>query len=191
MTYAELRELAERIKRPPHNWTPDLIWNAYAAIEVDHPKVHRAERHTVTDLVSLIRFTLGQDNELVPYAETVQQRYAGWLLQQEQAGVEFTERQRWWLDRIADVIAQSAGITADDLDNAPFTERGGIDGASRDLGAFRGSAPRPTQCRTHGMTAKPLWPVVALAEVADTALGKMLDAGRPKGAVETSGTCAT
>jgi len=26
-------------------------------------------------------------------------------------------------------------VTADDLDNAPFTERGGVDGAVRDLGA--------------------------------------------------------
>lgn len=137
VSYAELRELAERIKRPPHNWTPDIIWNAYAAIEVDltHPKVRRADRHTVTDLVSLIRFTLGQDSELVPYTETVQQRYSAWLLQQEQAGVEFTERQRWWLDRIADVVAQSAGIAPEDLDKTPFTERGGIDGALHDLGA--------------------------------------------------------
>lgn len=39
------------------------------------------------------------------------------------------------MDRIADVIATSAGITDDDLDNSPFTERGGIDGAIRDLGA--------------------------------------------------------
>jgi type I restriction enzyme R subunit len=140
VTYAELRELAERIKRPPHNWTPDLIWNAYAAIDIDyaHPKVHRADPHTVTDLVSLVRFTLGQDSELVPYAEGVQERYAAWLAQQSQAGAEFTERQRWWLDRIADVIAQSAGITSADLDNAPFTERGGIAGALADLGTEAG-----------------------------------------------------
>ncbi len=45
------------------------------------------------------------------------------------------ERARWWLDRIADIIATSAGVTADDLDNAPFTERGGVDGAVRDLGS--------------------------------------------------------
>ena len=136
ITYAELRELADRIKRTPYNWTPDIIWNAYAAIEVDleHPRVRRADRHTATDLVSLIRFTLGVDDTLVPYAETVASRYAGWLAQQEQAGVVFSERQRWWLDRIADTVAQSAGISADDLDNAPFTERGGIDGALNDLG---------------------------------------------------------
>jgi type I restriction enzyme R subunit len=137
VTYAELRELAERIKRPPHNWTPDLIWNAYAAIEVDpvHPKVRRADRHTVTDLVSLVRFTLGQDSELVPYASSVEERYASWLLQQEQAGVSFTERQRWWLDRIADVIAQSAGVSLDDLENSPFVERGGLSAAGTELGA--------------------------------------------------------
>jgi len=133
VSFAELRELAERIHRPPYNWTPDLIWSAYAAIEAY--RVRHADRHTVTDLVSLVRFALGTDDELVPYASKVEERYAGWLAQQAQAGASFTERQRWWLDRIADVIATSAGVTADDLDNAPFTERGGVDGAVRDLGS--------------------------------------------------------
>jgi type I restriction enzyme R subunit len=35
---------------------------------------------------------------------------------------------------MVDVIANSAGISVDDLDNAPFTERGGVAGAARDLG---------------------------------------------------------
>lgn len=37
--------------------------------------------------------------------------------------------------KITEVIATSAGVIAGDLDNAPFAERGGIDGAIRDLGA--------------------------------------------------------
>jgi type I restriction enzyme R subunit len=136
VSFADLRELADRIQRPPYNWTPDLIWAAYEAIEVN--RVRHADRHTVTDLVSLIRFALGADAELVPYADRVRERYAAWLAQQEQAGAVFTEQQRWWLDRIAEVIATSAGVTADDLDNAPFSERGGVDGAIRDLGADAG-----------------------------------------------------
>lgn len=32
------------------------------------------------------------------------------------------------------VIANSAGIRTEDLDDAPFIERGGTDGALRDLG---------------------------------------------------------
>lgn len=35
------------------------------------------------------------------------------------------------------------------------------------------------------MTTVAPWPIVALGDVAETSLGKMLDAGRPKGAVET------
>jgi type I restriction enzyme R subunit len=125
--FTELRELAERIQRPPYNWTPDLLWRAYESL--DASKVRRADRHAVTDLVALVRYALQQDDELVPYAASVRERYAGWLAQQSQAGVVFDERQRWWLDRIVGVISQSAGVTADDLDTVPFTERGGIDGA--------------------------------------------------------------
>jgi type I restriction enzyme R subunit len=42
-----------------------------------------------------------------------------------------------WLgteDRIVQVIAASAGISPADLDNPPFIENGGTDGAIRDLG---------------------------------------------------------
>jgi len=35
---------------------------------------------------------------------------------------------------MAEVIAASAGISASDLDATPFSERGGVDGALRDLG---------------------------------------------------------
>ncbi|MGD9990486.1 DEAD/DEAH box helicase family protein [Pseudonocardia sp.] len=137
VAYSDLQELANRIARPPYNWTPDLIWNSYVALEVPHhPGAGKQarSRRSLTDLVSLLRYTLGTDDQLVPYAERVRERYAGWLVQQEQAGVRFTDIERWWLDRMVSVIASSAGITPDDLDEAPFTERGGIDGALRDLG---------------------------------------------------------
>lgn len=134
--FAAIKELADRIARPPHNWTPDLIWAAYE--QVDAGRVRHRDRSRLTDVVSLIRFTLGATDELVPYAELVASRYSGWLLAQEQAGTTFSDTQRWWLDRMVDVISNSAGITADDLDEAPFTERGGVDGALRDLGDHAG-----------------------------------------------------
>ena len=133
--FASIKELADRIARPPHNWTIDMVWTAYEA--VDAGRVKHNDRARLTDLVSLLRYTLGADDLLVPYADRVRERYAGWLLQQEQAGVTYSPVERWWTDRIADVIAASAGITDDDLDTAPFTERGGIDGAIRDLGGRR------------------------------------------------------
>ncbi|GAA4628651.1 type I restriction-modification enzyme R subunit C-terminal domain-containing protein [Cellulomonas oligotrophica] len=133
--FASIKELADRIARPPHNWTVDVVWAAYEA--VDAGRVRHNDRGRLTDLVSLLRYTLGAETELVPYGDRVRERYAGWLRQQEQAGTTYSPAERWWLDHIADVIAASAGITDDDLDTAPFTERGGIDGAIRDLGGQR------------------------------------------------------
>lgn len=135
--FETIKELADRIARPPHNWTPDLIWAAYEQIDVG--RVQHRDKPRLTDVVSLVRYTLGADNELVPFAYTVQKRYVGWLSAQEQAGTVFSDTQRWWLDRMVDVVSNSASITADDLDEAPFGERGGIDGALRDLGDNAGA----------------------------------------------------
>lgn len=137
IAFADIQELADRISRPPHNWTPDIIWDAYEAVEIG--RVRHSKRNTLTDLVSLLRFTVGLDDELVPYAARVQERYAAWLAQQAQSGTDFSPLERWWLDRMVDVIASSAGITAEDLDRAPFTEKGGVDGALHDLGARAGA----------------------------------------------------
>ena len=132
IAFADIQQLAERISRPPHNWTPDLLWSAYEVVNAD--RVRHSDRHTLTDLVSLLRYTVGVDDELVPYADRVNERYAGWLAQQEQNGTTFSALERWWLDRMVDVIRASAGIQPADLDQAPFTDKGGIDGALRDLG---------------------------------------------------------
>jgi type I restriction enzyme, R subunit len=132
ISFSDIKELADRIARPPYNWTPDIIWNAYVAL--DPQFTAKSDHRTLTDLVSLVRFTVGVDDELVPYVERVKKRYAAWLAQQEQAGVTFTDAERWWLDNMVKVIANSAGIRTEDLDDAPFTERGGTDGALRDLG---------------------------------------------------------
>jgi type I restriction enzyme, R subunit len=121
ISFSDIKELADRIARPPYNWTPDIIWNAYVALDPQFAAI--SDHRTLTDLVSL-----------VPYVERVGTRYAAWLTQQEQAGVTFTEAERWWLDNMVKVIANSAGIRTEDLDDAPFIERGGTDGALRDLG---------------------------------------------------------
>lgn len=135
--FKDVQELADRIARPPHNWTPDELWAAYE--QVDAGKVKHSARHTLTDLVSLLRYTLGLDAELVPYRELVEQRYQTWLAQQEQAGARFTVDQQWWIDNMVEVIVNSAGLSAEDLDAAPFDERGGVDGAVRDLGPDAGA----------------------------------------------------
>lgn len=135
ISFRQIEELKERIARPPHNWTVDVIWNAYLSLHYEYQgRPENRDRHSATDLISLLRLEAGVDEALTPYAEQVEARYVNWLQRQEQEGVTFTETQRWWLDKMMQIIASSAGLDADDLDNAPFDERGGIDGALRDLG---------------------------------------------------------
>ena len=40
----------------------------------------------LTDIVSLVRFALHEEEELVPFADEVDQRFEGWLAMQETAG---------------------------------------------------------------------------------------------------------
>jgi type I restriction enzyme R subunit len=130
VTFQELKELADRLKRPPVSASIDLIWNSFQALDGD--KVKQSAKHAATDLVTLIRYTLEQDKVLVPFADIVQERYEGWLASQK---VEFSTTQLWWLERIKDTIVQSAQFSVDDLELAPFSERGGADGIGRDLGS--------------------------------------------------------
>lgn len=120
---------------PTSKWLRGAACQGQGGEVIEMHKARHADRHTVADLVSLIRFALGTDDERFPFASKVEERRAGWLAQQAQAGASFHEQQRWGHDRITDVIATSVGVTADELDEAPFTERGGVDGALRDLGS--------------------------------------------------------
>jgi type I restriction enzyme R subunit len=82
----------------------------------------------VPELVSILRFELGLEAELVAYRSQVEANLANWLARQEQAGMRFTVDQRWFVDRIASAVASRLYITEDTLDDMPFTENGGIDG---------------------------------------------------------------
>lgn len=131
--FKALDDLARQIERTPERWTTEKLWAAYE--QLDGAKVRPNPHARATDLVSLLRYALDLDDELVPYEDVVQERYESWLAQQAQAGATFSETERWWLDRMRDFVVTSAGITVDALDAEPFTQRGGVDGALRDLGA--------------------------------------------------------
>ncbi|MGH9062392.1 MAG: type I restriction-modification enzyme R subunit C-terminal domain-containing protein, partial [Acidimicrobiales bacterium] len=85
----------------------------------------------LTNVVSLVRYAIGADDELVPYPDHVRERFAGWLLQQEQAGRSFTDDQLAWLARIRDHLAASLSISVDDFDYTPFVEHGGLGKAAQ------------------------------------------------------------
>jgi type I restriction enzyme R subunit len=132
LTFRAVKELAQAIGRPPHQWTPEKLWRAYE--QLDHSRVRGSGGRVLTDLVSLVRVALHQDELLVAYPDLVRDRYHAWLLQQENTGRTFTAEQLVWLERIRDHVAASLAITPDDFGYTPFLEAGGLGKATRVFG---------------------------------------------------------
>ncbi|MBI2312892.1 MAG: DEAD/DEAH box helicase family protein [Betaproteobacteria bacterium] len=155
LKFEDIKDLAERLNAPPHLWTESQLWQAYAALEKDKVK-GASGRRILTDLVSLVRFAMHQENELVPYPERVAANFKAWLahhqstpsplagegrgegaifpppLQGEGQGGDgvqrprFTPEQLKWLEMIRDHIAANLGIEIEDFEYAPFNKEGGI-----------------------------------------------------------------
>lgn len=126
LTYRDVKALADALHAPPHLIDESQLWQAYAALNKTKVK-GTSQRRLLTDLVSLVRFAMQQDNELVPYPERVQSNYNAWLAQQQAAkGHTFSAEQLHWLEMIRDHIAANLGIEPDDFEYAPFNSEGGL-----------------------------------------------------------------
>lgn len=124
LTFAEIRELADAIQKPPYHLTADDLWRAYE--QLDKSKVRGAgTQKLLTNLVSLVRFALGKEAQLEPFSATVDRHFTNWLEQQERNGRAFTPEQRDWLKMIKEHVTTSAAIGWDDFDNVPFDQHGG------------------------------------------------------------------
>jgi len=123
LTFRDIQELASKIETPPYNLTPELLWSAYKRLEKS--KVKDNPKKMLTDLISIIRFSVGQEDLLVPFDEKVNERFEKWLVQQESSGRKFTQEQKEWLVMIKDQIAASISATLEDMDYSPFVQKGG------------------------------------------------------------------
>ena len=129
-SYADIKELANAIARPPYLWTTKQLWAAYETL--DASQVRGSGHRVNTDLVSLVRYALGLTDELVAYPELVNERFESWLQQQRNAGRTLTEDQIAYLLLIRDHLATSLVIAPRDLQGPPFSTHGGY-GRARQL----------------------------------------------------------
>ena len=133
LTFEQIKALAQRIEQPPHAWTTEALWQAYARLEQDKVRGVGAKR-VLTDLVSLVRHAVQLEDELIPYPDLVQRRYQAWLAAQEAQGRTFTKEQRWWLDQIADTIGVNLGVRGEDFQYGALFNHGGWYAARETLG---------------------------------------------------------
>ena len=129
LSFDDIKVLADALHAPPHALDEGALWQAYAALDKSKgtAKVRGTSRQRIlTDIVSLVRFAMQQDNELVPYPERVAANFKAWMAQQASAGKAFTAEQQWWLEMIRDHVAANLGVAMDDFEYAPFNQQGGL-----------------------------------------------------------------
>ncbi len=98
LRFEDVQELAEKLvaqveqlriyQTHPQGWekrVPDELWAAYQKLEAGKVR-GAAANHILTDLVSLVRFAMHQENELVPFPEKVQVNFRAWVEQQQASG---------------------------------------------------------------------------------------------------------
>jgi type I restriction enzyme R subunit len=124
LTLQQIRELAQAIKQPPLETTPEELWHAYARLEEDKVK-GVAEDRLLTDVISLVRHAMGEDEELEPFREEVEERFYEWLDHQDRQQ-RFTAEQLEWLEMIKEHLAANLTIEEDDFEYSPFEDKGGI-----------------------------------------------------------------
>jgi type I restriction enzyme R subunit len=133
LRYSDIKALADAISAPPRSWTPEKLWRAYETLEKSRVRGASAGRLLV-DMVSLVRFALNQEGELVPHAERVRQKFDDWMAQQTNRGRSFTTEQRRWLEMMRDHVATSVEIGVEDFDLVPFASEGGLARATKVFG---------------------------------------------------------
>ncbi len=135
LTYAAIRELVRRMTDPPLYLTTATVWQAYKRL--DAAKVRGAPvDEQLTEVVSLVRFALGQTEILESFGAVVERRFNLWMGREKKAGREYTPQQEDWLRAITAFIAANAEITPRDFQEAPsLADKGGILQARKVLGA--------------------------------------------------------
>lgn len=123
ITFDDIRKLADAIKNTPDGFTPELLWNAYKRL--DKSKVKDNPVKILTDLISIIRYSIGHQELLIPFVDMVNEKFEQWLTQQKSLGRTFTPEQEEWLEMIKEHISSSITISLEDMDLTPFNQKGG------------------------------------------------------------------
>lgn len=125
LTLAMVKELYELMQKPPYRLTNEKLWNAYTIKQADKVK-QRSVVNKLVDIVSLLRFELGQTTELNLFSAEIDLKFKTWIFAKNAGHGQFTDEQMEWLRMIRDHIATSMQITTNDLEYTPFDSKGGL-----------------------------------------------------------------
>ncbi len=122
MAIEQLKALYEKLRAK--GVTVERLWECYALKQPS--KVKRGTMAQLTDLISIIRFEMGYEDNLSPFADRVNYNFMKWTLDKNAGAAHFTDEQMEWLRLIKEHIISSLSIETEDLDLNPFDRKGGL-----------------------------------------------------------------
>ncbi|MEA2987905.1 MAG: type restriction enzyme subunit, partial [Alphaproteobacteria bacterium] len=131
LTYQSLDDLRTSMMRPPWLLQPLELWSAYRRLQGDKVRANPAK--TLTDIVALVRFAIGEADTLAPLSSDMAGRFNLWLGREKQAGRVYDQEQLGWLEAIRDYLAANIEVSLSDVQDS-FGAKGGIIGARRAFG---------------------------------------------------------
>lgn len=125
LTEKMIRDLYEIISKPPYNFTIQRMWNCYYV--KSNGKIDKPTEFQLMDIISIIKYELGQIETLNPFSTSVKSKFKEWIFKRNSTqGFVFTDEQVTWLRLIRDHICVSLSIEQDDLELSPFDNKGGL-----------------------------------------------------------------
>lgn len=123
ITYKTINELNQKLYND--NLSISSIWRAFELVKKDKVKSIKSPEKQLTNLIQLVRFVLGQDNELQDFSGIANSRFNLWRGRQIKKGITFGEEQDRFLEIIKDYIISNAYIeNLNDIQEICYDEGG-------------------------------------------------------------------
>ncbi|WP_218975683.1 type I restriction-modification enzyme R subunit C-terminal domain-containing protein [Campylobacter sp. RM16192] len=124
LTYKIIKELDTRLKSSLLD--PERVWEAFYILQATKVKEKRVKiTECLTNLVQLVKFAIGIDDELVQFSSVANSRFELWLGRQKKHGMEFNQEQLEFLRLIKDYIITNSHLNANDIQEF-LGDKGGI-----------------------------------------------------------------
>jgi type I restriction enzyme R subunit len=124
LTYQMIEDLYDALSKVPYSLTHEKLWRAYGVKFSD--KVKKRTENKLADIISLVRFELGQTSKLNLFSAEIALNFQKWVFSKQSGSIKFTNEQMDWLHMIRDHIATSVHIEKKDLELVPFQSKGGL-----------------------------------------------------------------
>ena len=127
LTYNGIKELADALVNNTPTLDIPVLWGAFMRVNPSKVAETKRPEKMLTNVIQLIRFALGQDDELKPFDTVATARYNLWLGRMKKRGIVFTPEQTNWLNEIRNYIISNASISYADLQQDPvLSDKGGL-----------------------------------------------------------------